>query len=158
MISFSKYKREKKLLIILIIVANLLFVWSVFDIFYYKKASFNITEKAKINSKIINQITNGDGSWNWDGREYDFYKTYSFSLTENEINEFCRIINSSNAKYIENIRPKNWLDIYIEEKSGIKETITLKLSYEHEIYFEIEEKTFEEKKLAEYIKKHIEKN
>lgn len=126
--------------------------------FYYKKASFDTSEKAKLNQTNVNKIINGDGSWKWNEKEYDFYKEYSFSLTESEIVEFCKIINSSNAKYIENIRPKNWFDIEIEEKNGNEKTITLKLSEENEIYFEIEHKTFEGKELEKYIGKHLKKN
>lgn len=149
---------RKRILIIVIVIANLLFVWSVFNMFYYKKASFDTSEKTELNPKVITRIINGDGSWKWNEQEYDFYKAYSFSLTQSEIIEFCKIVNSSNAKYIENIRPKKWFDIEIQEKNGNEKTITLKQIEENEIYFEIEHKTFEGKELEKYIEKHLKRN
>lgn len=148
---------RKKIFILIIVVVNLLFAWSIFNMFYYKKASFDTSEKAKLNQTNVNKIYNGDGSWKWNEKEYDFYNKYSFSLTNNEIKEFCKIINSSNAKYIENIRPKKWFDIYVEDKNGNETTITLKQSDDNEIYFEIEHKTFEGKELEKYLQKHIKK-
>ncbi|MDP5198042.1 hypothetical protein [Flavobacterium sp. DG2-3] len=132
--------RKKILITIIIIISNLSFVLALYNVFYYKKQSFDITEKTKLNPKTISKISNGDGSWNWNGKEYDFYKEYYFSLTQNEIIDFCKIANSSNAKYIENIRPEQWLDIYILEENGNKTTFTLKQSNDDEIYFEIDNK------------------
>ena len=149
---------RKKTYIVIIIVVNLLFAWSVFNMFYYKKASFDTTEKAKLNQTNVDKVINGDGSWEWNEKEYDFYKEYSFSLTKNQIIEFSKIINSANAKYIENIRPKKWFDIYIVEKNGNKSLITLKQSNENEIYFDFNHKTFNGKELEKYIQKHIKRN
>jgi len=126
--------------------------------FYYKKASFDTTEKARFNQTNVDKVINGDGSWKWNEKEYDFYKEYSFSLTKNEIKEFSKIINSANAKYIENIRPKKWLDIYIMGKNGNKSLITLKQSNENEIYFDFNQKTFDGEELEKYIQKHIKQN
>lgn len=149
---------RKKIYIVIIIAVNLLFAWSVFNMFYYKKASFDTTEKAKLNQTNVDKVINGDGSWEWNEKEYDFYKEYSFSLTKNQIIEFSKIINSANAKYIENIRPKKWFDIYIVEKNGNKSLITLKQSNENEIYFDFNHKTFNGKELEKYIQKHIKRN
>lgn len=143
---------------IFIVVINLLFAWSVFNMFYYKKASFDISEKVKLDQTNVDKIINGDGSWKWNEKEYDFYKEYSFSLTKNEIKEFVKIINSANAKYIENIRPKEWVDIYIVEKNGNETLITLKQSDENEVYFDINDKTFDGKVLEKYLLKHIKRN
>lgn len=149
---------RKKIYIVIIIAVNLLFAWSIFNMFYYKKASFDTTEKAKLNQTNVDKVINGDGSWEWNEKEYDFYKEYSFSLTKNQIIEFSKIINSANAKYIENIRPKKWFDIYIVEKNGNKSLITLKQSNENEIYFDFNHKTFNGKELEKYIQKHIKRN
>jgi len=149
---------RKKVFVVIIIIVNLLLAWSVFNMFYYKRASFDTSEKAKLNQSNVDKINNGDGSWKWNEKEYDFYKEYSFSLTKNEISEFCKIINSANAKYIDNIRPEKWLDIYIVEKNGKKSLITLKQSNENEIYFDINHKTFDGKELEKYIQKHIKRN
>jgi hypothetical protein len=146
--------KRKKLFIIGIVVTNLLFIWSIYNMFYYKKESFNTTEKVTLNANLVNKIYNGNGGWIWNNRKYDFYKEYTFTLNKNEIIEFCNIISTSKAKYIENIRPIEWFDIYIEEKSGNEKTITLKHSSENEIYFEIEHKTFEGKKLEMFLQKH----
>ena len=148
---------RKKIFITIIVVVNLLFAWFVFNMFYYKKASFDNSQKAKLNLTNVDKIINGDGSWKWNEKEYDFYKEYSFSLTKNEIKDFGKIINSANAKYIENIRPEKWFDIYIVEKNGNKTTITLNQSNEDEIYFEIDNKTFDGKELEKYIEKHLKK-
>lgn len=149
---------RKNIYIVVIIAVNLLFAWAAFNMFYCKKVSFDPTEKAKLNQTNVDKIINGDGSWKWNEKEYDFYKEYSFLLTKNEIKEFSKIINSANAKYIENIRPKKWFDIYIVKKNGNKSLITLKQSNEDEIYFEIDNKTFDGKKLEKYIQKHIKRN
>jgi hypothetical protein len=146
---------RKKILVIIIVTVNLLFAWSVFNMFYYKKTSFDTSEKVKLNISNVDKIFNGDGSWRWNGKEYDFYKEYSFSLTKNQIKEFSNIINSANAKYIENIRPKKWFDINIAGRSGDIKTITLKQSNENEIYFEIDHKTFDGRELEKYIEKII---
>lgn len=149
---------RKNIFIVVIITVNLLFAWSTFNVFYYKKSSFDTSEKAKLNQTNVDKVINGDGSWNWNEKEYDFYKEYSFSLTKNEIKEFSKIINSANAIYIDNIRPKKWFDIYIVEKNGNKSLITLKQSNENVIYFDINHKTFDGKKLEKYIQKHIKRN
>jgi hypothetical protein len=149
---------RKKILIVLIVVSNLLFVWAIFNMFYYKKASFDSSQKAKLNTTKVIKIINGDGGWNWNKKEYDFYREYYFSLNKNEIKEFSRIINSASAKYIDNIRPKMWFDIYVIEKNGNKTVITLKQSDENEIYFEIDHKAFDGKKLEEYLHTKIKQN
>jgi len=149
--------KRRSLIITIIVVINLLFVWSIFNMFYYKKVAFDTSEKAKINTQIVDKIYNGDGSWKWNKNEYDFYKEYSFSLNKNEIIELCKIINNSNAKYIENIRPKKWIDINVGDRNGNETIITLKQSDENDIYFEIDHKTFEGKELEKYIQKHIKK-
>ena len=149
---------KKKLSILLIVFANIGFVWAVFNMLYYKQASFDTSKKANISIYNINKIHNGDGSWIWNKKEYDFYKEHSFSLSKNEISEFCRIINSANAQYIENIRPKKWLDINLEEKNSNTRLITLKQNYEDEIYFEFEDNTFNGKELEKFIYKHIKTN
>lgn len=149
---------KRKILIIVIIAVNLLFVWSVFNMFYYKKASFDSSKKAQLDQSSVDKITNGDGQWNWNGIEYDFYKDYSFVLINNEIIEFCEIINASNAKYIENIRPKMWFDIYIEGKNGKRTVITLKLSDKDEIYFDMNHKTYEGSELEKYMQRHLKQN
>ncbi|MEO6175132.1 MAG: hypothetical protein ABIP27_08280 [Flavobacterium circumlabens] len=149
---------KRKRLILIIVIANLGFIWAFFNLFYYKKDSFDTSERANLNVNMINNIHNGDGSWTWNKNEYDFYKKYSISLDKNGISDLCKIVNSANAKYIENIRPKKWLDIYVEEANGNSITITLKQSYENEVYFEIDHKAFEGKDLEKYIQKHISKN
>jgi len=149
---------KKKILILVIIVVNFLFVWSVFNMFYYEKASFDTSKKAQLDQTTVDKITNGDGNWNWNGKEYDFYKDYSFVLINKEIIEFCEIINASNAKYIENIRPKRWFDIYIEGKNGKRTVITLKLSDMDEIYFDMHHKTYEGRDLEKYIQRQLKRN
>lgn len=149
---------KKKLSILLIVFANIGFVWAVFNMFYYKQASFDTSKKASISIYNINKIHNGDGSWIWNKKEYDFYKEHSFSLSKKEISEFCKIINSSNAQYIENIRPKKWLDINVEEKNSNSRLITLKQSDKDEIYFEFENNIFNGKELEKFIYKHTKTN
>ena len=149
---------KRKLLIFIIVIANLGFVWSIFNIFYYKKASFDTSKKATIISSNISKIHNGDGGWIWNENQFDFYKEYSFSLNKNEIPEFCKIVNTANAKYIENNRPSKWVEIYIIEKNGDDVTIILKQNNEDGVYFEFENHTFEGKELEKYIYEHLKKN
>ncbi|MFB9078598.1 hypothetical protein ACFFLS_15135 [Flavobacterium procerum] len=150
------FKRIKIAIITAIIIANLAFLLSIYNIFYYKKASFDTSEKAQINTDKIIKISSGAGNWEWNKINYDFYKEFHFDLNKNEIIEFCKIVNSSNAKYIENIRAEKWIEIEIEEKAP-KTTIYLKQNIDNEVYFEINHKTFEGKELEKYIQKHAKK-
>lgn len=149
---------KRKLFILIIVIANAGFVWSIFNIFYYKKASFDTSKNAHIISSNISKIHNGDGGWIWNDNQFDFYKKYSFSLNKNEIFEFCKIINTANAKYIENNRPNKWVEIYIIKKDGDEITIILKQNNEDGVYFEFENHSFEGKELEKYIYRHLKKN
>ncbi|SFD26586.1 hypothetical protein [Flavobacterium phragmitis] len=144
----------KRIKIVLIIIANLGFLWAIYNMFYYKKASFDTSEKAQISTDKIIKISSEAGNWEWNKINYDFYKEFYFDLNKNEIIEFCKIANSSNAKYIENIRAEKWIEIEIKENTS-KTTIYLKQNIENEVYFEINHKTFEGKELEKYIQKHI---
>ncbi|MFD2942865.1 hypothetical protein [Flavobacterium notoginsengisoli] len=145
---------SKRIKIVLIIIANLGFLWAIYNMFYYKKASFDTSEKAQISTDKIIKISSEAGNWEWNKINYDFYKEFYFDLNKNEIIEFCKIANSSNAKYIENIRAEKWIEIEIKENTS-KTTIYLKQNIENEIYFEIDHKTFEGKELEKYIQKHV---
>ena len=149
---------KKKKFVLLIVTANFLFAWSFFYMFYYKDVFFDSSEKVELKQSNIEKITNGDGSWKWKKTDYDFYKDYSFSLTKYQISEFIKIVNKSDAKYIENIRPQKWFDINVIDKNGNQDLITLKQNYEGEIYFDINNKTFDGNELEKYLYNYIKRN
>ena len=147
--------QKKRLLIIVIIISNLLFALVVFNQFYYKKASFDTSKKPNIVE--IKRVSNGDGKWTWKQKKFDFYKDFSINLNKTEINQFCEIVNSSHAKYIKNIRPEEWFDIYLVSKNGKEIRITLKKNDEG-IFFEIDNEAFEGNALNKFLENKIRKN
>lgn len=144
----------KRVIIFFVIIANLGFLWTIFNMFYYNEQSFDSSKKTTLTADKIIKIKSEAGNWKWNKKNYDFYKEYNFTLNKNEILEFCKITNSSNAKYIENTRALLWIEIEIIENTS-KTTIYLKQNIENEVYFEINHETFEGKQLEKYIKKHL---
>ncbi|RZK07578.1 MAG: hypothetical protein EOO46_14610, partial [Flavobacterium sp.] len=107
--------KGKRILFFAIAVSNILFLFSLYYIYYYKEASFDTLKVPQINSSIINSIETDEGTWIWNSQEYDFYTDYKVKLTDRkEIQEFFTIIKRSKAKYIDNLRCKNWINIYFE--------------------------------------------
>jgi hypothetical protein len=147
--------QKKRSFILVIIISNLLFAMILFNQFYYKKASFDTSKKPTIVE--IKSVSNGDGSWTWKRRKFDFYKDFSINLDKTEITQFCVIVNSSHAKYIENIRPEEWFDIYLVDKNGKEIQLTLKRNDEG-VFFEIDHEAFEGNLLSKYLENKIRKN
>lgn len=150
--------KNRKGLIIIIVVINILFVYSLLNMFYFKKASFDNNKKANIDCSKIQKIETDEGNWEWNNTLYDFYDNYKVTLSTNEeIDEFCKIIKSSKAKYIDNLKSKNWVNIYFTNNGKEELKIELHHSFSDEIYFEFENHTFDGGDLANFIKNKMKK-
>ena len=147
--------QKKRFLIIVIIISSLLFALILFNQFYYKKATFDTSKRPTIVN--IKSVSNGDGSWTWNHNKYDFYKDFSIKLDQSEIIQFCAIVNTSHAKYIENIRPQEWLDLYLLNKDGKEIQLTLKRNDEG-VFFEIDHEAYEGNLLSLFLESKIRKN
>jgi len=145
----------KKSDLFFISIFSAIFLWGAFSM-AYKKVTFDPSEKTNVKENNVIRIYNGNGHWKWNNKEYDFYNDYLFSLTKNQITEFCKILNSSKITDTVVIKPKEWLYIYIKEKN-IDKIIVLQKNKDGEVYFEFEDSMFEGKELEKYIYKHIEK-
>ena len=147
--------QKKRFLIIVFIISNLLFALILFNQFYYKKATFDTSKRLTIVN--IKSVSNGDGSWTWNHNKYDFYKDFSIKLDQKEITQFCEIVNSSHAKYIENIRPEEWFDLYLVGKNGKEIQLTLKRNDEG-VFFEIDHEAYEGNQLSKFLENKVRKN
>lgn len=105
----------------------------------------------------IEKVSSGDGKWTWRQGKIDFYNDYTINLNKTEITQFCEIVNSSHAKYIENIRPEEWFDIYLINKKGKEILLTLKKN-DQGIFFEIDNEAFEGNMLNKFLENKIRKN
>lgn len=149
MVSF----RNRKVLILGVII-NLLGVWSFYYMFYGKENSFDHKKKVTINSSKIIKIETDHGTWKWNDSVFDFYNDYKVVLKDkNDIKSFCRIMETSKAKYIDT-RTSDWIDIYINE-IDLEPEIKLQKTMANEIYFEYDDHTYEGTELAKFIKGKI---
>lgn len=147
---------RKNIFIFGIVISNILFLLSLYYMFYYKEASFDTLKKPEINSVVINSIETDEGTWRWGSKEYDFYNDYKVKLVrKTEIQEFCNVIKESKAKYVDNLKCKNWVNIYFDSNNNLEHKITLKYNFSEEIFFEYDNHTYEGEKLESFLKAKI---
>ncbi len=145
--------RNKKLLIFVVILINLLGIYSFYYMFFGKEILFDLNKKAKLNPSNIIKVETNQGTWNWNDTIYDFYNNYKVVLGDKKnIEEFREIIEKSSAKYVDN-RILYWVDIYINEVD-LNAEIHLMETIENEIYFEYENHTYDGEKLSNFLNKH----
>ncbi len=146
----------KKVIILGVILVNLLGAWSFYYMFYGKENSFDLGKKVSINASKILKIETDLGTWKWNDTVYDFYHDYKLVLKDkNDIISFCRIMENSKAKFIDN-RTSDWIDIYLN-KIDLEAEIKLQKTISNEIYFEYDNHTYEGKELAEFVEKKKQK-
>jgi len=145
---------KKFLIIVVIIIVNLLFVWSVYRMFYSRKNSFDAKKEVVIDANGINKIESGDGNWKWNNQIYDFYKIYKINCaTKIEINEFCQVMKASKSEYVDIAGIDYWIEIYFKKNGKEELAITLKHNYSNQVFFEYQNHTYNGKLLADYIKR-----
>jgi fumarate reductase subunit C len=145
--------RNKKYIIILVILLNIIALINALYFFHYKEKWFDKTQHPKIDIKNITKIEIREGMWKWNTKEWKHTNNTKLIITDKtKIIEFCEAMLTSNSKYINNIRPNNWLNIYFYYNYGEEElSVVLKENNDDGIFFEYHNNSFEGKKLSKVI-------
>ena len=144
--------KNKKIIVIIVVISNLLFVWSVYRMFYKKNDFYDSTKRAVIDSNKISEIKSAEGTWKWNNMIYDFYKSYKLTcINKEEINGFCQIVKSSKSINTQMAGCDYWINIYFEKKGKRELAIVLKHNYSNQVFFEYQDKKYDGKPLADYI-------
>lgn len=145
--------KNKKYIIILVIFLNIFALINVLYFFHYKEKWFDKTQHPKIDVKNITKIEIREGMWKWNEKEWKHTNNTKLIITDKiKIKNFCDVMLSAKSKYINNIRPNNWLNIYFYYNYGKEElSVVLKENKKDEIFFEYNNNSFEGKNLSEII-------
>jgi hypothetical protein len=145
-------KTQRKKLILFVVVSNLLFV-VVASYFFFREEFFDTSRRPVVNAKAINKVEVREGSWKWKDMEWSFgHDTKLIISNTNDIANFCDTFQSAPAKYIDNIRPVNWLYIYFTSNGKEELSIILQDNYQGEIFIEYDDHTYDGSGIAELIR------
>jgi hypothetical protein len=148
-------KTQRKKLITLIVVSNILFVIVSSYFLFFREALFDTSKLPIVDASSISKIEVREGSWKWSEREWAFGHDAKLTITDkNDIARFCAILQSSSAKYIDNIRPIHWLYIYFTRNGKENLSLVLKDNYQGEIFVEYDGHTFDGTGIAEALRAH----
>ncbi len=145
--------RNRKGIIIVLILFNLVALVNALYFFHYKEKWFDNTKHPKIDVKNISKIEIREGLWKWNDREWQHTNDTKIFITDKkQIIKFCDVMLVSNSKYIKNLRPADWLNIYFYYNDGDEElSVVVKRNEEDGIFFEYDNDSFEGKNLSEFI-------
>lgn len=144
---------NRKGIIIVLILLNIIALINALYFFHYKEKWFDNTEHPKIDVKNISKIEIREGLWKWNDREWQHTNDTKIFITDKkQIIKFCDVMLVSNSKYIKNLRPADWLNIYFYYNDGDEElSVVLKRNEEDGIFFEYDNNSFEGGNLSEFI-------
>lgn len=155
MIFLSKFikSKRKRWFIAFVVIINIVGIINIAYSFYFKKKLFDSSRTPQVSSNQITKLEIKEGSWNWGDKVWKFSRDTKLILSNrNDIDSFCVVLSSLPAKYIENIRGDDWLDIYFEENGSNKLAITLKYNHQKEVFIEYNDETYDGTILAKTIK------
>ena len=147
--------RNKKNFIIFVIAISSIGVLNALYVFHYKEKWFDTTQHPKIDVKNITKIEIGDGVWKWKSEGCERSNDTKLIITDKrQIIQFCEAMLKSHSKYINNIRPNNWLEIdfYYDNGGKGEMSVVLKENEYEGFFFEYENNTFEGEKLSKAIR------
>lgn len=147
--------RNKKNFIIFVIVMSFIGALNALYVFHYKEKWFDATQHPKIDIKNITKIEIGDGVWKWKNEGWERSNDTKLIITnKRQIIQFCEAMLKSHSKYIDNIRPNNWLEIdfYYDNGEEGEMSVVLKENEYEGIFFEYQNNTFEGEKLSEALR------
>ncbi|HRE79189.1 MAG TPA: hypothetical protein PLL09_15335 [Flavobacterium sp.] len=145
--------RNKKSFIALVIFGNLFAVLYFIYLNYYQEKWFDTSQHPKIEIENITKIEIDDGAWKWIDKEWERSNDTKLIITDKiKIKKFCQAMSTSTSKYIDNIRPNNWLEIHFYYNNKKEERVVVLNENEDEgVFFEYDNTTFEGKLLSEII-------
>lgn len=145
--------RNRKRIIIVVVLLNIIALINALYFFHYKEKWFDDTKHPKIDVKNISKIEIREGMWKWNDKEWEHTNSTKIIITDkNKIIKFCDVMLVANSKYIKNLRPDDWLNIYFYYNDGEEElSLVLNRNREDGIFFEYNDNNFEGENLSEFI-------
>ena len=145
--------KSKKSIIILFVVMSIVGTLNALYVFHYKEKWFDKNKRPKIDVKNITKIEVGDGVWKWKTEGWERSNDTKLIITDKrKIIQFCNAMLKSHSRYINNIRPNNWLEIDFYYNDGEGKTSLVLEENEYEgTFFEYDDNTYDGKKLSEAL-------